>query len=139
MAESRRSTCQHGYRVCSICVVITDAARRMCDRVNLQLTCQPWEALRDGYMAFSLADGSSNGDFYESYQDAIRWNDPKRYAIFSFRNAMGGANVRDCQLFLDMGREAAKAGIDWTEPALTRSQLIIPTKAHDILTRRIAP
>ena len=137
--ENRRNTCRHGQQICSICVVVTDAARRMCDRINLQLTCQPWEALKAGYMAFALADGSCNGDFYDSYQDAIRFNDPKRYAIFAFRNAMGGANARDCQLFLEMGRAATKAGIDWSEPALTRSQLIIPTRAHDILTRRIAP
>lgn len=135
----RRSTCRHGQQICSKCVVITDAARRMCDAINLVLVCQPWDALKGSFMAFALEDGDSKGDVYDSYQAAIRFNDPKRYAIFSFRNAMGGANPRDCQLFLEMGRHAASAGIDWTEPALSRSQLIIPTQAHDILTRRIRP
>jgi hypothetical protein len=137
--ENRRNTCRHGQQICSKCVVITDAAKRMCDAVNLVMICQPWDALKNSFMAFALIDGQSSGDVYDSYQDAIRFNDPKRYAIFSFRNAMSGANARDCQLFLEMGRAAADAGIDWTEPALNRSQLIIPTRAHDILTRRIAP
>lgn len=137
--EARRNTCVHGQQVCSKCVVITDAARRMCDAINLHFVCQPWEALKDSWMAFALADGSSTGDLYDTYQDAIRFNDTKRYAIFAFRNCMGGANARDCQLFLDMARHAANAGINWAEPAMQRSQLIIPTTAHDILTRRIAP
>jgi hypothetical protein len=139
MSETRRSTCVHGQQICSKCVVVTDAAKRMSDTVNLHLVCQPWDALKNYWLAFSLADGSSRGDLYDSYKDATRFNDPKRYAIFSFRHAMGGANARDCQLFLDMGRAAAKAGIDWTEPKQDSSQLIIPTRAHDILTRRILP
>lgn len=138
-SKTRRNTCRHGQQICSICVVVTDAARRMCDRINLMLVCQPWDALAHGFMAFSLDDGSCNGDFYDSYQAATRFNDTHRYAVFAFRSAMAGANPRDCQLFLDMGRAAAAAGIDWAEPALTRSQLIIPTRAHDILTRRIRP
>jgi hypothetical protein len=137
--ENRRSTCRHGRQVCSECVVITDAAKRMSDAINLHIVCQPWDALKDSWLAFALMDGSSKGEVYDTYQDAIRHNDPKRYAIFAFRNAMGGANARDCQLFLEMGRAAADAGIDWSEPKQNRSQLIIPTRTHDILTRRIRP
>jgi hypothetical protein len=140
MPETRSNVClKHGNQVCSKCVVVTDAAKRMCDAINLHLVCQPWEALVGSWLAFALTDGSSKGEVYDTYQDAVRHNDPKRYAIFAFRNAMGGANARDCQLFLEMHRAATDAGIDWAEPKQNRSSLIIPTRGHDILTRRILP
>lgn len=139
---TRANTCRHGQQVCSICVTITDAARRMSDTINLKITCQPWDVLANGYMAFRLDDGSSNGTIYDSKADAVRFTDEKRHAYFCFRTAMAGANARDCQLFLDMNRAAADAGIPLAEPATRRAgstSLILPVTAHDVLTRRIEP
>lgn len=112
----------------------------MSDTINLKIVSFPWDMLCNGYMAFSLADGTSDGTIYDSQRDAARFNDPKRYAFFCFRIALGGANARDCQLFLNVNRAAADAGIPMAEPDIKRQRsIILSTRGHDILTGRTEP
>jgi len=122
--------------VCSQCVVITDAAKRMSDYINLKIVSQPWEVLKNSWMAFRLADGSSDGVLYDTRTDAINHQlHETMCAYFCMRNALGGANARDCQLFLDVHRQVYDAGGHFTEPQ--SPQLIMSTLGHDKMTGRV--
>lgn len=125
----------HGLKLCSRCVVVSDAARRMSDTVNGVLTfhSRDWE-IKDCWMAFRLSDGGSDGVVYDSRRAAIDHQVHETLcAYFSFRN-VGSANPRDCQIFLDMHRAAYDAGMRLAEPEAP--QLIVPTGYHDFLTGR---
>lgn len=103
--------------VCSVCVQITDAAKKMSDQINGRITfLNPWE-LRDKWMAFRLQDGWSDGNVYDSKRDAVRHcTNEKYFAFFCFRNAMGGANPKDCQIFLDVARHQYDIGAPLADP-----------------------
>jgi hypothetical protein len=136
--KPRNGRCRHGMAVCSKCVVITDAARRICDQVNARITFTPWDQLVHSWMAFRLADGSTDGILYDSRDAAIKHQSDERLcAYFSFRQAMAGANPRDCQLFLDLHRNVYDNGGHLTEPK--QPGLILSTYGHDVLTGRINP
>lgn len=122
-----RKTCQHGMRVCSQCVVVTDAAKRASDQVNAFLTFTPFDELKNGWMAFALADGANDGVVYPSREDAIRHqSNASLYGYVSFRALMGGANPKDMQLWLDVQRDAYDAGLNFHEPEAP--QLILPVQ-----------
>lgn len=134
----RNSRCKHGYVVCSRCVVITDAAKRMSDRLNLMLIAQPWEILKTSWMAFKLADGDSDGVLYDTREDAIKHQLHENLcAYFFMRTALGGVTARDCQLFLDVHRQVYDAGGRLTEPRTP--QVIMSTYGHDVMTGRVKP
>ena len=135
MPNQRNPRCRHNLVVCSKCVVVTDAAKRMSDHINGLIMFTPWEA-RNGWMAFRLQDGGSDGVLYPTRQDAIaHQSNEKLCAYFSFKSAMGGTNPRDCQLFLNVHRHAYSVdGGRMAEPAAP--QLIMPTKYYDYLTGR---
>lgn len=138
--QIRNTKCKHGLVLCSRCVVVTDAARRMSDLVNLMITCKSWDELQNGYMAFRLDNGSSDGVLYDSKQTAAKFTDDKRHAYFCFRQAMGGANARDCQIFLDLNRYAADNGVPMAEPyAKKQSNLILSTAGYDFMVGRRQP
>src|ERR1700747_3268266 len=101
--------CRHNLEVCSRCVVPSDAAKRMADTINLKIVSHTWDELVNGYMAFRLSDGTSDNVLYDFKQRAARYTDEKQYVYFCFRNGLGGANPRDCQIFLDFNRAAAEA------------------------------
>lgn len=138
MPGTRQARCKHNLVVCSKCVIVTDAAKRMSDNINAILTYTPWEA-RNGWMAFRLADGGSDGTLYDTRADAIRHqSDEKLCAYFCLKSAMGGTNARDCQLFLNVHRHAYSVdGGHMAEPAAP--QLIVPVGYHDYLTGRYNP
>jgi hypothetical protein len=136
--------CQHGLVICSKCVVITDAARRMSDAINARITFGSWE-IRNCWMAFRLQDGSTDGNLYDTKADAIRHvSNYKYWAFFCFRNAMQGAKPFDCQIFLDLHRHAYENGGQLTDPDARHpnnprimtggSDLIIPTRQYDGFT-----
>jgi hypothetical protein len=132
--KQRSGLCRHGFRVCSQCVVITDAARRMSDRINLWIVAQPWDVLKNSWVAIRLANGGTDGVLYDTRQDAISHQlDERHCAYFSFRTALGGVNARDCQLFLDVHRQVYDAGGHFTEP------MIMSTRGHDIMSGRVDP
>jgi hypothetical protein len=138
--QVRSARCKHNLVVCTRCVVVTDAAKRMADHINAKVVFTPWDQLVNGYMAFRLDDGSSNGTLYDSKADAVRFTDEKRNAYFCFRQGIAGVNPRDCQIFLDVHRHAYANGGHLADPDLKRqSSLILSTKGYDVLTGRINP
>lgn len=130
--------CEHGLVICSRCIIVTDAAKRMSDHINGMLTFHtPW-AIRNKFMAFRLTDGWSNGDIYDTKRDAIRFNDEHRFAFFCFRAAMGGVKAKDCQLFLNINRHAAENGGHLADPdrADGGPQPIVRTEVYDRFNSR---
>jgi hypothetical protein len=133
-------TCRHNLEICSRCVVVTDAARRMSDAINLKIVSHTWEELVNGYMAFRLHDGTSDNVLYDSHAVAARHTDSKRCGYFCFRSGMGGVNARDCQILLEVWRAAADAGIPMAEPDAKRQpDLIISTWGYDVMSGRTNP
>lgn len=121
-------TCKHGLKVCSKCIIVSDAARRMSDIINVKLVSHPHWELQNCWMAFNLGSGETDGVLYDSRVDAVNHQLDERYcAFFCFRNAMNGTNPRDCQLFLSVNRSAV--GMKLYEP--NAPQLIIPTAYAD--------
>jgi len=126
--------CKHGNVICSRCVIITDAAKRMSDAINARLTFMSLDELRNGWMAFALADGSSDGTVYPSKNEAIRHQSNEfLYAYFCFRNVLGGANPKDCQIYLNMNRHAYDQGMRLQDP--DSPDLIVSTSLYDRITR----
>lgn len=131
---------RHGLVLCHKCVIVTDAAKRMSGFINAMVVFKSWEELRNGYMAFRLDDGSSDGTLYDSKPDAVKFTDEKRHAYFCFGSAMGGSNPRDCQIFLDLHRYAYDNGIPMAEPFAKRQpNIILSTRGYDIMTGRRTP
>jgi hypothetical protein len=110
----------------------------MSDRINLMVLSHPWDTLCNSWMAFKLADGDSDGVLYDTRQDAIRHQlHETMCAYFHMRNGMGGANVRDCQLFLNVHRQVYDAGGRFTDPQ--SPSIIMSTRGHDIMSGRVNP
>ena len=134
--QQRNPLCKHGFAVCFKCSVITDDARRMADGISMLIVSHPWDTICNSWIAIALVDGTVENTLYETWDDAVRFHDTKRFAIFFMRNALGGTPARDCQLFLDMHRHAANSGAEWVRPAQSR---IISTRSHDIMVGRVNP
>jgi hypothetical protein len=130
--------CKHGNVVCSKCVIVTDAAKRMADQINGRIAfSNSWE-IRNCYMAFRLDDGSTNGTLYDSKPDAIRHTDEKQHAYFCIRQGLAGVSPLDCQIFLNVHRWAYNNGVPFADPDLRHSpDIILSTRAYDMLTGRI--
>jgi hypothetical protein len=123
---------RHGMPACSRCTVVTDAGKRMSDMINAMVTFKGWDELQNGYMAFSLADGSSNGTLYDTYDAAIKHTDEYRNAYFCFRQAMGGGNPKDCEIFLAFNRYAVAAGLPRKHPESGRGIMpILSNKGYE--------
>lgn len=135
-ATQRSPLCKHGFVVCSRCVVITDAAKRMSDLINLKMVCFPWDTICHTFMAFALEDGSSDNVLYDTWEDCRRHQKHRATAIFFMRNALGGANARDCQIYLNVHRHAYENNRDFAEPA---QSIIVSTRSHDIMSGRVNP
>lgn len=127
--------CIHNMEICSKCVVVTDAAKRMSDIINGRLAfSQDW-GIRSSWMAFRLSDGGSDNVVYDTRVDAISHQIHENLcAYFCFRNAMGGTTPRDCQIFLDVHRAAYDSNMRLSEPQAP--VMIVPTKYHDFRTGR---
>lgn len=110
--------------------MVSDAARRISDTINLHITFNnEWE-INTKWLAFRLADGSSDGAIYDTRDQAIEHQPfPDRCCFFTFRSAMGGTTPRDCQIWLEMERNASDARMRMHEEKAP--QLIIPTSYYD--------
>jgi hypothetical protein len=132
--------CSHGLRICSRCIVPTDAAKRMSDTINLKVISHTWEELVNGYMAFRLSDGTSDNVLYDSHAVAARHTDSKQHGYFCFRSGMAGVNAKDCEILLNVWRAAADAGIPMAEPDVKRQpDLFISTWGYDVMSGRTHP
>jgi hypothetical protein len=113
----------------------------MSGHINCMVVARPWDELQSGWMAFRLSDGFSDGVLYDCRHDAIRFQlHEQQCAYWCFRQGMGGVGERDCQLFLDLHRSVYDAGGRMADSDVRRMpSLILSTRGHDVLTRRIAP
>lgn len=128
--KTKSNLCRHGLQICEQCIIVTDAAKRMCDQINARLTfSNPWE-VRSKWMAFRLNDGGTDGVIYDTREEAINHQIDERFCCyFTFRSAMSGAKPLDCQIFLNYYRDMYDANMRMHEPEAP--QLILPTKAYD--------
>ena len=135
MARAPQKLCDlHNRPVCSDerCLVITDAARRMSDAIGLAVVFHAEEVWHSGWMAFALADGSTDHVIYPSKTAAIQhMSNEFLYAYLNMRKCLGGMPVRDAQLWLDLHRHIYDAGGQMTNPA----DLIMPIGRDQLITR----
>lgn len=127
--------CPHGLVACSQCIVVDDAARRMCAEVNLVIHSAPWDQLVRSWQAFRLDDGTSDHVLYPARSTALTYQ-LRPCGVFCYRNALGGVDVRDAALWLAMQRLAYENDrIAWTDPA--SPDLIVSTRGYDHMRRRV--
>jgi hypothetical protein len=122
---------KHGHQICPVCDPVTDAAKRMCDLINLHLLANSPVEIRFKWMAFRLSDGGSDNVLYDTREDAIRHQLDERYCCyFTFMDCLGGATPLDCQIFLNMHRTAYDGGMRLHEPEAP--QLINSVHGYDV-------
>jgi hypothetical protein len=127
--------CRHGHVVCPDCIIVTDAAKRMCDIINGILTFTPVWELRNKWIAIKLADGSYDGVVYDNRTDAITHQLDERFCAYvCLTTVMSGAKPLDCAIFLEQQRQAYDAGMRLHEP--DAPQLLLPASAYDRMTGR---
>jgi hypothetical protein len=122
--------CRHKLAICPECIIVTDAGKRMSDVVNGLLTFnKPWE-IRYKWMAFALSDGHSDNVLYDTRQDAIDHQlDERFFAYVCFMSLLGGATPKDCEIYLEVHRQAYDSGMRLHEP--DAPQMIMSTKEYD--------
>lgn len=133
--------CRHRRSVCSECITIEDAARRICDVYNATLNHYIQENIAHCWMSFTLQDGRSDGRLYGSKLDAVRHvPNEHRYLFLCFRNALGGVNPRDMQIYLNMCRAVELSpGVKFAQPDSRDGgpQPIVPADMYDHLMGRL--
>jgi hypothetical protein len=117
--------CRHGNQVCSKCTVVTDDGKRFSDAVRSMLVFIPFEVASHGWVAISLADGSSDYIVYPSKKEAVEHQSNEfRFLYFPLGQAYTGFPPLDAQVLLDYYRSAISAGFRQEE--LKAPQLIMP-------------
>jgi hypothetical protein len=108
--------CKHGRKLCSECVYVTDAAKRMYDIVQSYVAFVEYDERIRSWVAIRLLDGGSDGVLYGSKADAVRHTDEFTHLYFSYRGApQGFTNVRDAAIYLEFHRLAFNAGGRWAD------------------------
>lgn len=124
-----RQTCKHGNTICSRCIVVTDAGKRISEGIRLAITFHVWEEIKNGWMAFALSDGQTDHTVYPSRQDAIRHqSDETRFLYIALRSCPSGMPEKDAEIFLEVNRHAYDASMRLSEPEAP--QLIMPISRH---------
>jgi hypothetical protein len=115
---------------------LEDAGKRLAGIVNTYVACRnPWE-LKDIVLAVRLADGSTDGNLYDSQQDAVRHSDETRCFYFHFKGNIGGIDPREAAIVIQFHREARESGLPQADP--DRKEAVTPflsTYGHDIYSR----
>jgi hypothetical protein len=134
----RNNRCVHDKVVCQICVVPTDAAKRIHETINVMHIARTWEELSRGWMAFKLEDGTTDNVLYDSRADAIKHQLHEQQCLYiAMRTTLGGVPVRDCQILIDVHRHIYDAGGRLADPQAP--DIIMSTYGHDVLTGRVNP
>jgi hypothetical protein len=132
----RHKLCKHGYAICPECIFITDAAKRMAATVNGIIAFSRWWDIRDKWMAFKLADGSTDNVLYDSRTDAIRCQLDERFcAYLCMHNLAFGLKELDAQIYLEFHRQAYDQNLRLHEPEAP--QLIMPTDWYDRILKNV--
>jgi len=107
-------------------MALTNAGIRMSETVNNVRTSHDWDDIKNGWMAFALEDGTSDGTIYDSRDDAIRYhrNRAKKYFFLTLRQCIHGLSSREATMILAMTRVQSERGR--YHPETTRSDPIMP-------------
>lgn len=131
-----QKVCRHGWAVCDICIYISDAARRMSDIINGLLAFHDPFEIRNKWLAIRLNDGGYDGTLYDTREAAISHQLDERYcAYICMRSLIKGAKPLDCQIYLDVQRQAYDQGMRFHEPEAP--QTIMPVSQYDAFIRQI--
>jgi len=118
--------------------VPTDAAKRIHETINVMHIARTWDELKRGWMAFKLADGTTDNVLYESRADAIKHQlDEQTCLYIAMRTTLGGVPLRDCQILIDVHRHIYDAGGRLADP--DAPDIIMSTRGHDVLSGRVNP
>jgi hypothetical protein len=132
--------CQHDREICSVCIIVDDAAKRAYDVVREVVENLTWdERINYPWMALRLSDGASDGKNYDTRQAAIRAQfHEQQCAYFCFKHAPNGfASYKDAAIFLAYHRGAYDAGARLPDPDAMNGgrQLIMPTTSEHLLNQ----
>lgn len=110
--------CQHGRKLCSDCIFVTDAAKRAYDIVRGYVHFVEYDERIRSWVALRLEDGGSDGALYDSKREAVRhqaWE--QQCAYFSYRGAPNGfVTPKDAAIWLEYHRQAYLAGFRLVDP-----------------------
>lgn len=111
-------------------VELIEAGKRASDTINGVLTFSgdTW-GLKDKWMGFSLQDGSSRGEIFDSIIDAKRFYDEDKTWFLCLGGALQGLTARDCSIMLQFHREARDAGMGQSNP---KAQPFMSTAQSDM-------
>lgn len=128
--------CRHGRVVCSQCIVITDAAKRFSDGVNLICTFSPFAERARAWIAVKLEDGQVDLNLYPSKKIAIaHQTDEFLCAYLCLRNVMGGLSPKDAAIWLQLHRYMYDQGTRLADP--DERSVIMPLGYDQRITRPI--
>lgn len=136
MPKGNWPKCVHNMVICSQCVEVKDAGRRMSEAIQLAVVFHPFEERIHSFMAFALSDGSTDHSLYPSKNAAIDHQHGREqdYAYLCLRNFPGGCKPKDAQLILELHRYAYDQGgrfYDRDSPSL-----IMPIDRRQKITRK---
>jgi hypothetical protein len=97
--------------------VITDAAKRFSDGVNLICQFTPFAERARSWVAVRLEDGSVDFNVYPSKSVAIRHQSNETlFAYLCLRNCMGGYSPKDAAIWLQLHRYMYDQGTRLFDP-----------------------
>lgn len=121
---------------------LLDAGKRVSDTINSHLVLyRPWY-LQNKWMAFRLADGTTDNVLYDSKRDAVRHqSDEFKCFYVSFRNCGAGCTPREAAIWLVMNRQAYDKGYRFVDPdhALGGASVLLTTPLRDYLQTEMMP
>jgi hypothetical protein len=108
---------------------LAECGKRMHDVVSQVLTdFIPFE-IKHCWLAFRLEDGKWSGALYDSLPAAKKHTDQWTHCYMAMMGVLGGISAKDCEIFLDVHRQARPVNIAQSDP--DRS-LIMPFPAGDV-------
>lgn len=130
---------QQSPRPCVLCgnivcrhIQVNDSGQRMSDTVNNVRMSADWDDIKNGWMAFKLADGTTDGVSYDSRDDAIWYhrNKADKYFYLSLRQCMHGMTPREATQVLAMMRVQSERG-RYNPQIGDRQESILPITTED--------
>lgn len=120
---------------------LIEAGRRMADALNEQITSRDFDEIKMSFMAFKIADGSTDGVLYPSKTKAAQYQKGGEYTCYyaALRNMLGGANYRDCAIMIKFARDAYQSGFRLIDPEHRWGgpDIAVNTATHDVALKRI--
>lgn len=128
--------CKHGSVVCSQCIVITDAAKKFSDGVNLICTFTPFAERTRSWVAVKLEDGAVDFTCYPSKSLAISHQTNEFLcAYLCLRNCPGGLSPKDAAIWLRLHRYIYDQGGRLSDP--DERSIIMPLGYDQKFTRPV--